>query len=62
MDSSDTHKSSLSIATKPTRMNTCCTILVNCIMLIFFGIYSFNNPEYEPSLGKGCYVYRDAEG
>ena len=41
----------LTKATKPTKANICCTFIINAIMLIMFGIYSFNNPD-----DSDCYV------
>ncbi len=49
-------KSPLTVAAKPTRVNTCCTIVVNSVMLGFFGIYAFNNPDYNSSTDTSCYV------
>ena len=36
----------------PALANLCCTFIINIIMLIFFGIYAFDNPEK----GTECYV------
>ena len=55
-DSRGQKKSHLTLAAKSTRQNTCCTIVVNTIMLAFFGIYAFKNPDYNSSTGKSCYV------
>ena len=40
----------------PAVANICCTFIMSGIMLIFFAIYSFNNPD-----NSKCYVYRDAD-
>ena len=51
----ETEKASpLTKATKPTRANVCCTIIINSIMLTFFAIYSFHNPDDD-----GCYIYQE---
>ena len=43
--------SPLTKATKPTRANVCCTLIVNIIMLTYFAIYSFHNPD-----DRSCYI------
>ena len=48
---SNKETSPLTKATKPTRANVCCTLMVNTIMLVFFSIYSFNNPD-----DNDCYI------
>ena len=48
--------SPLTKATKPTKANVCCTLLINVVMLVFFAIYSFKNPD-----DSDCYVVRDYE-
>ena len=45
---------SLKKVANPTKANTCCTIIVNVVMLAFFGIYTFNNPD-----DSDCYASGD---
>ena len=45
MSEGQPEKSTLLNVSKPTQMSTCCTIVVNLIMIVYFGIYSFNNPD-----------------
>ena len=45
MSEGQPEKSTLLNVSKPTQMSTCCTIVVNLIMIVFFGIYTFNNPD-----------------
>ena len=50
-------KSTLTKAAEPTKANTCCQFVVNITMMIFFGIYAFNNPD-DYSDDKGCYYWK----
>ena len=56
MGKSSSEGSPLTNATKPTRANVCCSILVNLTMMIFFAIYAFKNPDEEE-----CYIVRSAD-
>ena len=49
-----TSKQTLKLATKPTKLNTGCTLIVNSVMLIFFSVYVFDNPDT-----SDCYVLCD---
>ena len=44
-ESENHSEQALKLATKPTKFNTGCTLVFNTIMLIFFSIYSFANPD-----------------
>ena len=47
----------MSNAAKPTKINSICAYGVNLTMMVFMGIYAFDNPDgYSDTLG--CYVYR----
>ena len=50
-DGGESSKKALKLATKPTKLNTGCTLLVNSVMLIFFSLYAFHNPD-----DSECYV------
>ena len=45
---------SITAATRPTKFNACCALLINSILLVFFAIYTYNNPDIEDD--RSCYV------
>ena len=54
---SNKETSQLTKATKPTRANVCCTMIVNITMLVFSAMYAFNNPD-----DSDCYIHIDDLG
>ena len=54
---SNKETSQLTKATKPTRANVCCTMIVNITMLVFSAMYAFNNPD-----NSACYIHIDDLG
>ena len=59
MDNNPTkkEKSTLTKAAQPTKFSACSQLVVNIVMMVFSGIYAFNNPDGYTD-NKGCYVYK----
>ena len=58
---SKSEKSMLTKAVEPTKGNTCCQFITNVTMMVFFGIYAFNNPDgYSTSSDNkdNCYAFK----
>ena len=50
-------KDAMTLASKPTKANACCTLIINVTMSVIFAIYAFNNPDKDE-----CYVKRNEFG